>query len=70
MNQGNRLSFMLLLQNEGDPLGVTNSTKKEVASNATAIKSQGKVCNMILCVVQLTLSQHGHLWDRHYIYPS
>lgn len=70
MNQGNRLSFMLLLQNEGDPLGVTNSMKKDGASNTTAIKSQGKVCYMILYVVQLTLSQHGHLWDRHYIYLS
>ena len=56
MNQGNRLSFMLLWQNEGDPLGVTNSMKKEDASNTTAVKSQGKVCNMILYVVQVTLS--------------
>ena len=61
---------MLLRQNEGDPLGVTNSMKKDGASNTTAIKSQGKVGYMILYVVQLTLSQHGHLWDRHYIYLS
>jgi len=47
---------MLLSQNEGDPLDVTNSMKKEGASNTTPIKSQGKVCNMILYVVQLTLS--------------
>ncbi|CAH3161897.1 unnamed protein product [Porites evermanni] len=34
---------MASAHNEGDPLGVTNSMKKEGASNTTAIKSQGKL---------------------------
>ena len=47
---------MLLWQNEGDPLGVANSMKKEGASSITPIKPQGKVCNMMLYVVQSSLS--------------